>query len=68
MTGCDSRGSTTVPEAKHTHWKKSLSCLALESLSWSEHCKSDQAEHISLFTLQSAPWLLWLLGFESNKY
>jgi hypothetical protein len=55
MTGCDSRGSTTVPEAKHTHWKKSLSCLALESLSWSEHCKSDQAEHISLFTLQSAP-------------
>jgi hypothetical protein len=29
MTGCDSQGSTTVPEAKHTRWKKSLSCLAL---------------------------------------
>ena len=25
--------------------KKSLSCLALESLWWSEHCKSDRAGH-----------------------
>jgi hypothetical protein len=58
----------TVPEARHTGSKKYLSCLAPESLWWFEHCKSDQARHISLFTLDSAPQLLWLLGLESNKY
>ena len=32
MIGCDFLGSAMVPEAKHTGWKKYLSCLALESL------------------------------------
>jgi hypothetical protein len=45
MTSCDSPGCAMVPKAKHTSWKKSLSCLALESLRWSEHCKSNQARH-----------------------
>jgi hypothetical protein len=58
----------TVPEARHIGCKKYLSCLAPESLWWFEHCKSDQARHISLFTLDSTPQLLWLLGLESNKY
>ena len=58
-TGWGSWGSATAPEAKHTSWKKSLSCLALESLWWPEHCKSDQAGHAFSLPLDCCDCLDW---------
>jgi len=39
--------------------KKSLSCLALESLWWSEHCKSDRARHAFSLPLECCDCLDW---------
>ena len=53
-----------VPEGvrQHLRWstpvgKKSLSCLALESLWWSEHCKSDRAGHVFSLPLDYCDYL-----------
>jgi uncharacterized membrane protein (DUF485 family) len=43
----------------HRLQKKSLSYLALESLWWSEHCKSDQARHAFSLPLDCCDCLDW---------
>ena len=63
-TGWGSWGSATAPEAKHTSWKKSLSCLDLESFWWSEHCISNRARHAFSLPLDCCDWLTAWIGIK----
>ena len=53
------QGAQRYPRRSTLVGKKSLSCLALESLWWPEHCKSDQAGHAFSLPLDCCDCLDW---------
>ena len=53
------KGVRQHPRRNTPVWKKYLSCLALESLWWSGHCKSDRAGHAFSLPLDCYDCLDW---------